>query len=151
MALRRCTKPIDGTIPVPALLYDDEEELASQDHVGLYDGYVMLSALLVVDRRPPQRTEGSGAPDWRCPCLYPSLILRRRPQTILPLVLHPSVDHLQDRILRRPLQILAKGHLASHANARRTRICTLHSVHRRRSRVRGLGVSRLQLPQSARS
>ncbi|KAG1893967.1 EAP30/Vps36 family-domain-containing protein [Suillus fuscotomentosus] len=38
MALRRYTASIDGTIPVPALLYDDEEYLASQDGVGIYDG-----------------------------------------------------------------------------------------------------------------
>ena len=40
MALRRCTRSVDGTIPVPALLYDDEEVHASQDGVGIYDGYV---------------------------------------------------------------------------------------------------------------
>ncbi|KAL5478830.1 VPS36 [Sanghuangporus weigelae] len=37
-ALTRYTQPIDGTIPVAALLYDDERLLASQDGVGLYDG-----------------------------------------------------------------------------------------------------------------
>ena len=36
--LGRYTKSIDGTIPVSALLYDDERLLASQDGVGLYDG-----------------------------------------------------------------------------------------------------------------
>jgi hypothetical protein len=41
MSLRRFTKPIDETIPVPALLYTDEELLASQDNVGIYDGYVL--------------------------------------------------------------------------------------------------------------
>jgi ESCRT-II complex subunit VPS36 len=45
MALRRFTRPIDGTIPVPALLYDDEEELAAQDNVGIYDGYVFPPVL----------------------------------------------------------------------------------------------------------
>ncbi|KAF8178972.1 EAP30/Vps36 family-domain-containing protein [Mycena galopus ATCC 62051] len=38
MSLRRCTKSIDGTIPIPALLYNDEELLSSQDGVGIYDG-----------------------------------------------------------------------------------------------------------------
>lgn len=38
MALSRFTRPVDGTIPIPALLYDDEHLLASQDGVGLYDG-----------------------------------------------------------------------------------------------------------------
>ncbi|KAJ6620445.1 vacuolar protein sorting-associated protein 36 [Mycena sp. CBHHK59/15] len=38
MTLRRCTKPVDGTIPVPALLYNDEELLSSQEGVGIYDG-----------------------------------------------------------------------------------------------------------------
>lgn len=38
MALRRYTASIDGTIPVPALLYNDEELLVSQDGVGIYDG-----------------------------------------------------------------------------------------------------------------
>lgn len=37
-ALDRYSRPIDGTIPVTALLYDDEKLLASQDAVGLYDG-----------------------------------------------------------------------------------------------------------------
>ena len=48
MALRRCTRPVDGTIPVPALLYNDEEIHASQDGVGIYDGYV--SQLVVIAR-----------------------------------------------------------------------------------------------------
>ncbi|CAK5278253.1 unnamed protein product [Mycena citricolor] len=38
MTLRRWTKPVDGTIPVQALLYDDEVLLATQDNVGVYDG-----------------------------------------------------------------------------------------------------------------
>lgn len=40
MALRRFTRPVDGTIPVQALLYNDEEIHATQDSVGIYDGYV---------------------------------------------------------------------------------------------------------------
>lgn len=40
MALQRYTRAVDGTIPVPALLYDDEELLANQDNTGIYDGYV---------------------------------------------------------------------------------------------------------------
>jgi hypothetical protein len=40
MALRRYTSSVDGTIPVLALLYGDEELLASQDGVGIYDGCV---------------------------------------------------------------------------------------------------------------
>lgn len=42
MALQRYTRPVDGTIPVPALLYDDEELLASQENTGIYDGCVMI-------------------------------------------------------------------------------------------------------------
>ncbi|KAJ7761081.1 EAP30/Vps36 family-domain-containing protein [Mycena metata] len=38
MTLRRSTKLVDGTIPIPALLYNDEELLSSQDNVGIYDG-----------------------------------------------------------------------------------------------------------------
>lgn len=38
MALRRYTGSVDGTIPVQALLYNDEELLGSQDGVGIYDG-----------------------------------------------------------------------------------------------------------------
>ncbi|CDO68073.1 hypothetical protein BN946_scf184788.g4 [Trametes cinnabarina] len=38
MSLRRYTYSVDGTIPVPALLYDDEVILVSQDGVGIYDG-----------------------------------------------------------------------------------------------------------------
>ena len=42
MALRRFTASVDGTIPIPALLYDDEGLLAYQDSVGIYDGYVLF-------------------------------------------------------------------------------------------------------------
>ncbi|KAF8439946.1 EAP30/Vps36 family-domain-containing protein [Boletus edulis BED1] len=38
MILRRFAIPVDGTIPIPALLYGDEDLLASQDGVGIYDG-----------------------------------------------------------------------------------------------------------------
>ncbi|KAL1937951.1 hypothetical protein VTO73DRAFT_12701 [Trametes versicolor] len=38
MSLKRYTYSVDGTIPVPALLYDDEVLLSSQDGVGIYDG-----------------------------------------------------------------------------------------------------------------
>lgn len=40
--LKRYTKPVDGTIPIPALLYEDEDLLASQEGLGIYDGYVPL-------------------------------------------------------------------------------------------------------------
>ncbi|EGN92648.1 hypothetical protein SERLA73DRAFT_79454 [Serpula lacrymans var. lacrymans S7.3] len=38
MALRRYTGSVDGTIPIPALLYNDEELLASQENIGIYSG-----------------------------------------------------------------------------------------------------------------
>ena len=38
MSLKRYTNRVDGTIPVPAILYDDEVLLISQDGVGIYDG-----------------------------------------------------------------------------------------------------------------
>jgi len=38
MALRQYTVSVDGSIPVRALLYNDEELLTSQDGVGIYDG-----------------------------------------------------------------------------------------------------------------
>jgi len=38
MILKSYTKPIDGTIPIQALLYDDEQLLGSQEGVGIYDG-----------------------------------------------------------------------------------------------------------------
>lgn len=38
MALRRYTQSTDGTIPIQALLYNDEELFATQDNVGIYDG-----------------------------------------------------------------------------------------------------------------
>jgi ESCRT-II complex subunit VPS36 len=41
MSIPRFTSTVDGTIPVPALLHDDEELLASQENVGIYDGYVL--------------------------------------------------------------------------------------------------------------
>lgn len=40
--MRRFTTDVDGTIPIPAVLYDDEDILASQDNVGIYDGYVQF-------------------------------------------------------------------------------------------------------------
>ena len=36
--LPKFTRTVDGTIPVPALLYHDEETYAEQDTVGIYDG-----------------------------------------------------------------------------------------------------------------
>ncbi|KAI0632753.1 EAP30/Vps36 family-domain-containing protein [Trametes polyzona] len=38
MSLKRYSYSVDGTIPVPALLYDDEVLLSSQEGVGIYDG-----------------------------------------------------------------------------------------------------------------
>jgi hypothetical protein len=38
MILQKYSRFVDGTIPVAALLYDDEEIYASQDGVGIYDG-----------------------------------------------------------------------------------------------------------------
>ncbi|KAJ3759099.1 EAP30/Vps36 family-domain-containing protein [Lentinula raphanica] len=38
MALQKYSKSVDGTIPIQALLYDDEELISSQDGVGIYDG-----------------------------------------------------------------------------------------------------------------
>ncbi|KZP27912.1 hypothetical protein FIBSPDRAFT_908791 [Athelia psychrophila] len=38
MVLQRYTRHVDGTIPIAALLYNDEELLASQDNTGIYDG-----------------------------------------------------------------------------------------------------------------
>ncbi|KAF8200218.1 vacuolar protein sorting-associated protein 36 [Pholiota molesta] len=38
MSLRRYTRSVDGTIPIQALLYNDEELFASQESVGIYDG-----------------------------------------------------------------------------------------------------------------
>lgn len=43
MVLKRYAREVDGTIPVQALLYGDEELLASQDGVGIYDGYAAIS------------------------------------------------------------------------------------------------------------
>ncbi|KAN0118246.1 EAP30/Vps36 family domain containing protein [Russula decolorans] len=39
MILQKYSRFVDGTIPVAALLYDDEENYASQDGVGIYDGF----------------------------------------------------------------------------------------------------------------
>ena len=47
--LKRYTKPVDGTIPIPALLYDDEDLLASQDGLGIYDGWVSFVKLLPIE------------------------------------------------------------------------------------------------------
>ncbi|KAI0668952.1 EAP30/Vps36 family-domain-containing protein [Trametes maxima] len=38
MSLKRYSYSVDGTIPIPALLYDDEVLLSSQENVGIYDG-----------------------------------------------------------------------------------------------------------------
>ena len=50
MVLRRVTAAVDGSIPISALLYDDEDLLASQDSVGIYDGYVHFLTSPVVSR-----------------------------------------------------------------------------------------------------
>lgn len=36
--MNRHFRRLDGTIPAAALLYEDEQLVASQDGVGLYDG-----------------------------------------------------------------------------------------------------------------
>lgn len=46
MALQRYTSSVDGTIPIQALLYTDEQLLASQEGVGIYDGYVSPNYLI---------------------------------------------------------------------------------------------------------
>jgi hypothetical protein len=38
MALKLYGKSVDGSIPIRALLYDDEQLVASQDGVGIYEG-----------------------------------------------------------------------------------------------------------------
>ncbi|TFK32956.1 EAP30/Vps36 family-domain-containing protein [Crucibulum laeve] len=72
MALYRYTRPVDGTIPVQALLYNDEELLASQEGVGVYNGlqkspahqsgtvHVTTHRLFYIDRK---RTRNSFALD----------------------------------------------------------------------------------------
>ena len=47
-ALKRYTTSVDGTIPVPALLYQDEDVMASQEGVGIYDGSVSPTLLCTV-------------------------------------------------------------------------------------------------------
>ncbi len=42
MVLQRYAVIVDGTIPIQALLYTDEQLLASQEGVGIYDGFVTL-------------------------------------------------------------------------------------------------------------
>ncbi|GLB44280.1 putative vacuolar protein sorting protein 36 Vps36 [Lyophyllum shimeji] len=67
MALRRTTRSVDGTIPVPALLYKDEEIYVSQDGVGIYDGaqkspnhqagtvFVTTHRLFYIDSKSPYK------------------------------------------------------------------------------------------------
>jgi ESCRT-II complex subunit VPS36 len=42
MVIKRYTREVDGTIPVQALLYGDEESLVFQEGVGIYDGYAAI-------------------------------------------------------------------------------------------------------------
>ena len=48
MTLQRHARSVDGTIPVTALLYDDEESYASQDGIGIYDGYDAFPSVSLV-------------------------------------------------------------------------------------------------------
>ena len=43
--MNRHTRSIDGTVPLTAALYEDEEPVTSQDGVGLYDGYVIITQI----------------------------------------------------------------------------------------------------------
>jgi hypothetical protein len=54
MPIQTYGRPVDGTIPVPALLYDDEDLVASQDSVGIYSGCDIFSTLVgrVLKRSP---------------------------------------------------------------------------------------------------
>ncbi|KAF5353550.1 hypothetical protein D9756_007817 [Leucocoprinus leucothites] len=68
MALSRYTVSIDGTIPVQALLYTDEQLLATQEGVGIYDGpqksaphqsgtvYITSHRLFYIDNKDPEYT-----------------------------------------------------------------------------------------------
>ena len=53
MPLKRYSTSVDGTIPVPALLYEDEVVLTFQDNVGIYDGWVSTGP------RQPSRSSAS--------------------------------------------------------------------------------------------
>ncbi|KAI0299049.1 EAP30/Vps36 family-domain-containing protein [Multifurca ochricompacta] len=65
MTLQRYTRSVDGTIPISALLYGDEDSYASQDGVGIYDGvqksinhqngtvYVTTHRLFYIDTTKP--------------------------------------------------------------------------------------------------
>ena len=66
MALKRYTKSVDGTIPVPALLYEDEVLLTSQEPVGIYDGYVhkLRKYYISVGSDLRQAAEIAAAPIW---------------------------------------------------------------------------------------
>ena len=55
MILQKYTRFVDGTIPVAALLYNDEESYASQDTVGIYDGYVAFQHRFQAVVRPSLR------------------------------------------------------------------------------------------------
>ncbi|KAJ3573279.1 hypothetical protein NP233_g2525 [Leucocoprinus birnbaumii] len=68
MALPRYTVPVDGTIPVQALLYTDEQLLATQEGVGIYDGpqksaphqsgtiYATSHRIFYIDNKDPEYT-----------------------------------------------------------------------------------------------
>jgi hypothetical protein len=132
MALRRCTRSVDGTIPVSALLYDDEELFASQGDVGVYDGYVLTllhllrsssghSYLCVANSLSnlgcnchpctSQSTEILRSPSWFCPRYDPPIVLHRSKQRAVPFFRDGFIPRDTNGILRGSLQILPKNHL----------------------------------------
>lgn len=133
MALQQYTRGVDGTIPVPALLYDDEELLASQDNTGIYDGCVSNSIVFGHHLQPfprastsiisshlyisihnlnkiTQSPEIASPPGWHDPCINPSAILHRCPPSVLPLLCNGFIVHKPNRVLRRVIQVLVKGY-----------------------------------------
>ncbi|KAI6164010.1 hypothetical protein EDD17DRAFT_1564917 [Pisolithus thermaeus] len=133
MALRRYTAVVDGTIPIPALLYNDEELLASQDNVGIYDGYVFSATLtfgldvsrmhltvwvtscfsfcLNIRHLHPRRqsAESCGSPIGHGPRNYTSTFLHKRTERSFPILCHGFVARSTDGSLYWSFQIITQG------------------------------------------
>jgi len=94
MALPRYTVPVDGTIPVHALLYTNEQLLATQEGVGIYDGYAhpphavhnpMTDAAVPTNLRLTNQ-----APSLSRPIDFSTWTQRRRKRAHLCLISHMS-------------------------------------------------------------
>ncbi|KDN44635.1 hypothetical protein RSAG8_05400, partial [Rhizoctonia solani AG-8 WAC10335] len=115
--MNRHFRRVDGTIPVAALLYEDEELVASQDSVGLYDGkektphhqngviHITSHRLIYIDNIHPRRFSTScNLSRIKQTDVYAGF-LKSSPKVILYLSAHEDKDNSNPEVIIRLIYI----------------------------------------------